>query len=233
MSPLDSIVKMFQDVSGFFYDAYLEVLGWVWPFWLLSYPLYDLSYASMWIATYMSLFSTLWEWAKWEIRTILNWEEIKSSIRSWLWGIEEVLDWWGSWWEWVAQEIDDWWSSVRYTVQGWIDAAVEGLEGAWQAWLDFRDDLWPAFVATFNDLKAAWDNFWTVILPDLVDFTWLTTWWNGKLLEINALIDSWVLSLAPFWEGWQDIRDSVLEFFTDPLEWLWVRFTDWFLGPET
>jgi len=24
----------------------------------------------------------------------------------------------------------------------------------------------------------------------------------------------------------------VLEFFTDPLEWLWVRFTDWFLGPE-
>ncbi|GAH38074.1 unnamed protein product, partial [marine sediment metagenome] len=75
-------------------------------------------------------------------------------------------------------------------------------------------------------------DFFTITLPNLLTFEWLSIWWNARLLDINSLIESWTVTLSPFWEGWQEIRESVFEFFTDPLTWLETKFTDWFLGEE-
>ncbi|KKK66018.1 hypothetical protein LCGC14_2968300, partial [marine sediment metagenome] len=96
----------------------------------------------------------------------------------------------------------------------------------------FWNITWPAWLAQFETLRASWDNFWVTIYPGLVSFAWLTTWWNERLADVAGLIDSAFTIREGLWDGWQDVRGAVLEFFSDPLEWLWSKFTDWFLGPE-
>ncbi|GAH69681.1 unnamed protein product, partial [marine sediment metagenome] len=49
----------------------------------------------------------------------------------------------------------------------------------------------------------------------------LEKWWKTQLALLNETF------------GWvQDFRDGLGEFFPNPLEFLWNRFIDWFLGPE-
>ena len=226
------IIQRLVDVADFFYDIGLEVSGWIWPFWEAATFFFSLNTLFANLAWDFVDFDEWLEWAADEIGDILSWSNIRSLIRGWLDGIEDALEWFGRWWVWVGQEIDDWWSSTLDDVKGWIAAAVSPFDDLLTAWNDFWDNLWPDIVNKLSTLKADWDNFWTVLLPTLVDFTWLETWWNARLTDIQELINTAIQELAPFWEGWQEIRDQVYEFFADPLEWLWSRFTDWFLGPE-
>lgn len=221
MYVLTRIASYFGTIASFFNDIYVEVEGWVWPFykaadffWYIRYFFYKLEAQTIYFSEDMEDFID-------ELGYILSWSSIRSLISSWLYGIENVIEWWSSWWTWIRQEVNWWWSSTQYTVQGWIASAVQGF-----------NDLINSVETALNTLQAAWDDFWTVILPNLLDITWLTSWWASKLLEIDTLINSWFLTWTPFWEGWLDVKDTVIEFFNDPLEWLWQRFLDWFLGPE-
>ncbi len=232
MSFLNWIVDDLNSASEFFYSIYLEVLGWVWPFWLVAEFFYSLSQVFNWLAWDFA------DFAEWvydtvdQLGDILSWSNIRSLIRGWLPDLEDVVDWWDRWWVWVGQEIDDWWSSVRPTVQGWIDIATQGFSELVAAWDTFWNITWPELVNKLSTLKADWDTFWTTIFPSLVDFTWLGIWWDSRVEDVLNLIDTAFVTRGQFWEGWQEIRDNVLEFFADPVEWLWTRFTDWFLGQE-
>jgi len=62
--------------------------------------------------------------------------------------------------------------------------------------------------------------------------SFVNTWWSGAVLQVQGLINTAFLERDSWWAGWQDWRDQVAEFFTNPLEFLLNRFTDWFLGPE-
>ena len=137
---------------------------------------------------------------------ILSWSNIRSLIRQWLPDLEDVIDWWDRWWVWVGQEIDDWWDSVRYTVLDWIDDARD------YAWLLVRNvENW------LDNLQSSWDYFRVTTLPNLAD-------WSG----VDSLIDSWFRTFTPFWEGWQDVRTSVVEFISDPLGWLYNKLDEFF-----
>ncbi|GAH04896.1 unnamed protein product, partial [marine sediment metagenome] len=58
-------------------------------------------------------------------------------------------------------------------------------------------------------------NLWNTITGNLGE------WWKTQLASINEVF------------GWiNDIRDDIEGFDFNPLEWLWDRFADWFLGPE-
>jgi len=180
----------------------------------------------------------LWKASNWYDDTIdllsdiLSWESIKSYIRSWLSGIEAAIAWFSNAFMNVVNIVDAWWNGMQSTVQDWIDAATQGFDELKAAWDNFWTVTWPDILDDITGLKAAWDNFWTVTFPDLVSFDWLTSWWNGTLQDVQNLIDSAFTLRDTLWAGWQEVRDNVLEFFADPLEWLWARFTDWFLGPE-
>ena len=206
MSFLNWIVEDLNAASDFFYDIYREVLDWVYPFWLAAGFFYDLSRVFNWLAYDFA------DFAEWvydtvdKLGTILSWSTILSLIRSWLPDLEDVVDWWNSWRIWVFQEIANWWSFTQTAVQGWIDTATQGL----------------------SELITAWDNFWTVIFPTLVDFTGLATWWTATMGEVLNLIDTAFTLRASLWEGWQEIRNQVVEFFADPLEWLYSRFEEFF-----
>lgn len=226
------ILQRLLNLVDIFYNLYLEVYSWVWPFWLLAQPFYDIGLSFSKLFTYFSWFFDWVDIVTDTIQNILSWDYIKSLILSWLPNLEDVYDWWKNWTTWVGQEIDDWWSSAWSNVKSYIDSAIAGLEGAWEDWLHFWNNLWPELIGFVNNLRASWDNFWTVTFPNLVDFTWLGIWWDSRVLEVQDLTETAFTLHESLWDGWQEIKDSVLEFFADPLDWLETKFTDWFLGKE-
>lgn len=167
-------------------------------------------------------------WAVLEIEEILNWSSIRSLIRNWLPDLEDLHDWWYNWTTWVGQQIESWWNTTVTTVQGWITAATEGFAELRAAWDDFWQITWPSWTANFNTLKAAWDDFWVNIFPTLVSFTWLGTWWDTRVLEVQRLIEDTIKVWFPFYESLARLWGDIELFFTDPLEWLYVKMDEWF-----
>lgn len=229
---LTQIVGELYDISDWFYDAYQEVRDWVWPFYLLKYPLYSLYTSFNFVAYSFGYFNDWLDWADDKLDDIMGWSTIRSYIRSWLPDLEDAIYWWDRWWVWVGNEIDDWWASQKNTVKGWIAIATQPLDDLLTEWYTFWNYTFPSWMSRLNTLRVAWDNFWTVTFPNLISFNWLGIWWDTKWQEIDTLINSKLLEWSPFLEGWQEWRDSVVEFFSDPLEWLLGKFTDWFLGKE-
>lgn len=174
----------------------------------------------------------LWKASQWYEDTIdllsdiLSWSSIQNYIRGWLEGIEEAIAWFSDAFSNVVSIIDAWWGSIQSTVQDWIAVATQGFDELKAAWDNFWTVTWPGLLDDIAGLKSEWTNFWSITYPTLVSFTWLTSWWNDKLTDIQALINTAIQELAPFWEGWQEIRDQVMEFFADPLKWLYDRIED-------
>jgi len=229
---MDWIIQELADARDFFYDAYQEVRDWFWPFDQLKYPMYGLYGVFHWLVEFFEDFNEWLEDIDDRIRDILDFGDIWSYFRDWFAFAEDAWNWVRNAWDRVTNIVDDWWLVTSSTVGGWIAAATEGFDDLVEDWDNFWHITWPELVENFQQLRSVWDNFWTVTFPDLVSFTWLGDWWDARLLDIQGLIESWTLTLAPFWEGWQEVRAQVFEFFADPLEWLWGRFIDWFLGPE-
>ncbi|GAI32766.1 unnamed protein product, partial [marine sediment metagenome] len=128
-----------------------------------------------------------------------------SYFRDWFEFAEDAWNWVRHAWDRVTNIVDDWWLATSSTVGSWIAAATEG----------------------FDDLVEAWDTFWRITFPTLVSFDWLDIWWDDRLTDLQALINTAIQELAPFWEGWQEIRESVLEFFSDPYQWIYDRLDEW------
>jgi len=221
MGFLDDIVDFLNDASDLFYDIYREVLDWVYPFWLAADFFYeicllfnDLAYA------FRDFGDLIWDW-RYEIEDILSWSTIRSYIRNWLPDLENMVVWFWDWYDWIINTVENWWYSTKYTVQAWIDSA--------QAFLQSQINSIDTYLAY---LEAAWDSFKGMI-PDLEAVTsWFANWWNNALAniiawgaltgtQIQGLVDSAFTLRDDFWAGWQDWRDKVAEFFTDPEDWLY------------
>ena len=287
MGFLADIIERLNDVSGFFYDAYLTVYDWYYPFSLLDEPLYYLSYAFSDLAWAFYYFS---QWANDvadRVSEILSTGDIWSYFRWWFDRAEWAWDWVfdAAWYIWL--EIEDWWYTTRWTVLDWISdvetwtqSQLNSLQSTLTALITDLE-LWTTtqlnnLQATFNalitdvelwtttqlnNLQATFTTLignveaWTItqinnvksailaiigdletwtlteistiqsILTTLIDWaaltTWITTWWGERLLDVQGLIDSAFSIRTDFWAGWQDWRDKVTEFFTDPEDWLY------------
>jgi len=203
---MDWIIEELWDIAEWFYDAYHIVKDWWSPFNLLATPLYAIYGRFKWLAEDFYDFREWLEWVLDLLGEILSWTYIKSLIRSWLYGIEAVIDWFLSWTYWVRQEIADWWSGILPYILDYIDSVVEG---------------WEDFVTT-------WDTFWRTIYPTLVSFDWLGVWWNSRLLDVQDLIHTAILDIEGSLAGWQEVRDSVFEFFADPFQWVYNKLDEFF-----
>lgn len=232
MSFLVSIITVLNTIAGWFYTAYVEVKSWVFPFYHLAPPLASISVFFYQLRDFFSTFNTWLTAASQKIASILSWDSVKGLVKSWLPNIESAISWFTSWLSNVNSAINTWWAGVKTTVQGWINTAKTYLKG-------LIDDLSDSFY-TFVDEVQTFINQ----LPTFTEIiTWFKDWW-GKILakiiawgaltatQIGSLLDSWFKLYAPFWEGWQDVRGTVIGFISNPLDWLADKFTDWFLGPE-
>ena len=222
------IIEELIAIQEFFYDAYQEVKDWVWPFYLLKYPLYGLYGSFYWLEDGFYDFYQWLLWAEERLEETFSWPYIRSLISSWLYGIESALEWFGNWAYWVREEINEWWQPILLYVLGYIDLAVEGLANLVTTWDYFWNVTWPGLLDELVILKATWDNFWSVTFPTLVNFDWLNIWWNSRLQEVDTLISSWLTSFSPFWEGWQEVRQELGDFFTDPLQWAYDKLDEFF-----
>lgn len=220
MSFMNDIISWLKDIEDYFYDAYLEVWDWVYPFWLLGYPLLSISRGFGWLAYYFGEFRNWLLWAKDEIDDILSWGNIKSRIRDWLDGIEDLVEWFGEWADHLLSTVNSWWEAVQVTVKGWIAIAVEGLAPLLEAWSTFWSTIWPEWTGKLSELRSLWDNFVEETLPGLLDLTKLTEWWNARLVEIQQLINTALADWFPFYDELVAIWEDIKELFADPETWL-------------
>ena len=232
MSWVYTIFSLVWDISDWFYSAYREVSGWVWPFHYLQYPLYGL-YRAFW-----SLLSPIANFAEWtgdvwnKIQSIFSLAQITAYFRTWIDAAINAWNWVSnSFWN-VWNIVESWWSSAKFTVLGWIDIATLGFDALIVWWDEFWKITWPQWMATLEVLGSRIDDFFKNTLPGLFNVEYAAIWWVTKLLDVMGLIDSSFVDRKDFWEGWQEMKGKVVEFFQDPLEFLLTLFTDWFLGPE-
>lgn len=225
---LNSIVSWLDSVTGYFYDAYQEVSGWVFPFHYLSTPLYWLYHAFYYLTHYFGEFNNWLVWAAGRIDVILSTWDIWSYFETWFTYAQDA-------WSWVYNALynvwnicNDWWSSAQYTVIGWIqdvqDYASSLFNQAVSLIAPLEDALASviAWLPSIEEVISWWGN-WTGNV-----WATITSWWSGAIGEVLALINSAFLEREPFWAGWQDWRDSVTEFFSDPLQWLYNKMDEWF-----
>lgn len=229
---LDQIVSILRLVSDWFYRLYRDfsdvpLIGGV-----LAAPFYWLYAAFYHLAVYFSSFNAWAEDATSKLGRILSLENITSYFKT-------FLDYATGAWAWISNAgnnvigiVSTWWQSVKPVVLAWIEEAKSWASAQLRelnARLGSLQSLWDELkvnIPSLSEIIAWFRNWWGNIQKVL------SGWWTERLRDVQDLFKSWVKDLAPFWEGWQDIRDTVFDFFNDPLEFLWARFTDWFLGAE-
>ncbi len=195
---LSGLAAAFQSASSWLYQGYLTVHGWVWPFWLLGEPLYQLSALFTTLAGISAeLTATVNELVR-NLANALSWDGIQGLLRAWLPGLEGLVSWFTDWWSNVYNLVGSWWLGAQGEVRSWIAAGTQGL----------------------SELRAGWDNFQAIQLPELVSFSWLDTWWNDRLLDLQVLIDTAFTTRESLWSGWDQLRDKVTGLFRDPEAWL-------------
>ena len=228
----DAIFSIVFDVSMWFQEAYLITKDWIWPFYLISNFFYFV-HRGVW-----NLLTPIAHFCMWVVEVaekiidVLNLDMIWEHFKKWFE--------WAQWaWEWItnafnniANIVTDWWNLEDNPIRLFIESATEGLDELLSAWNDFWTITWPEWMSAFDNLATAWDYFWTVTWPEFLSLEWLFTWWNDRIQDILDLINTAFKLREDWWSGWQEIKEQVFDFFSDPLEYLWSRFTDWFLGPE-
>ena len=230
MSFIDNIFNLVWGICWYFYNAYVEVKDWVWPFSYLQYlfyylhdAFYDLSYA---ILDFGDWVDDVWS----KVQNILTSEGVLGLLKWWFPWLENVGLWFTDRWKWFTTSVGNWWETIKPTVLGWIELAKQlakdlvanvqkELSQVHTSWDNFWTLTWPQWMYQFNGLAIAWDNFWTITFPTLI---------SSK--DANDLMDTKIKEAEPGWLGWTDFKDKVVLFFTDPLSWLVDRLEDWFWG---
>lgn len=215
------IMQRLGEISGFFYELYLDCYYAGWPLELLDTWFYAISRYFADLSWDFYDFNLWLDYAAGKITEILSYSDIWSYFGYWFDRAEWAWSWvtdafWNVW-----NIVDDWWSSASWTVLAWIDEAVSGVRtlvdqaNIWLANLQASWDDFKGRIPTIDQVIYWWSN-WTGELLSVVN-----SWWTGTLLEVSALIDSAFIIRGDFWQGWQDWRDKVTEFFTDPEDWLY------------
>lgn len=226
------IIERLNDVSGFFYSLYLDVSGWGPLFWLAAVIFYQLHIVFAELAWRFMDFSAWVSDVAGKVSQILSPDAIYSYFRYWFDAAINAWDWVVNAFQTIWQTVDIWWSSTWLTVQGYIDAAISGaqaLVGQLESWLAVLQSAWDGFkgmIPTIDEVISWWGNWTGNVLA------FVNTWWEGTIKSVQDLITTALKEAEPLWSGWQEIREQVFEFFANPVQWLWTRFTDWFLGPE-
>ncbi|MDD4986416.1 MAG: hypothetical protein PHQ43_11655 [Dehalococcoidales bacterium] len=210
MSWLDTLVSWFAIFSNTAATWEYNASTWSWP---LS-ALYGFFVALSNVAD--GMFAGMLDFRTWlyqlanSLSEVYGWQNVINWLKAQIDSLAGVITWVANWSSNVANLVSTWWTSMSDTVKSWISTAIQGLP----------------------DMLTAWSNFITETLPTLFDLQYAESWWKSKLVDLGELISSAFVEREDLWNGWTDFRQRVSDFFSDPLEWIWSRFTDWFLGGE-
>ena len=229
---VDAIFSAVWDIKNDVYAAYAIVQGWVWPFSVLSEPLYTL------YVVINSLLTPIADFGEWvadvadRVANILSPQNIITLLQTWLTYAEDAWTWVLNVWKNIKGYVEDWWNTVIPTVRGWIEIATQGLSELRVAWDIFWTITWPDWMKSFDTLQTAWDTFWTITLPTLLDVNWAVEWWRGKVIEVGDLMGSKIREWFPLYDIEVEQQAARINFFVSPLNWLATRLEGWFWGEE-
>jgi len=219
------LYQVFGDMALWCWD-HDPPFGWLGDMFLEIYDhLTDIYYA---LYQFARDYEDLWEW----VTEVLTESDIFRLLQKWLNYAEDAWAWVLNSVQYVGSIVDDWWLATKITVQSWIETATQGFNELKVAWDEFWEITFPNWTTELLRIGSELSDFFTITLPNLVNFDWLGTWWNDRLLDIQSLIDSTVQAWFPFYNDLVELWNGIVEFFTDPLTWLEQKFTDWFLGEE-
>lgn len=218
---IDWIIEELWNAADWFHEAYYEVKDWIWPFYLLKYPLYGLYGAFMWLAIGFSDFN---EWIAdiaGKVAAILSFDDIYSYFRdlfnaalnAWAWVADSFWNVWDivtTWWAVTSSTVLDGIAALRDWALSFLNYLQEQIYA-----LNVRVSEVIELIPDVSEFMGWFSDWWGNILANL------GTWWDDRLLDIQGLIDSAFKTRESFWAGWQEWRDKVIEFFTDPEDWLY------------
>lgn len=213
-------------IGNYFNNIADEVTDWVTPLNWLETPFRWIGEGFGWIAYYFSL-ARNWTIEAWNrILTFLSELEITDlfgvliDAATFVW--DKIVD--------AAEQvgviISTWWETVQLTVQDWIETARlwaeehlsdqwESLRPLWTWWYGFKDNF-PTL-----DEVIDWFQQWPAKVRGEID-----NWWPEALLTVQSMIDSAVADISAGLNEWLNVKDEVIEFFSDPLEWLYNKFDE-------
>lgn len=247
-----TLYEWFRDISQKLKD--IPVIGGTPPVVAIAYLLAAISSAFFSWLTPIAHWHEWWEDIVESVQEYGIWETIKSLILGWLPGLEDVIVFFEN----IAAEAKYFLASpVEYLRNKWKDdilpwaiANIPFIATIYHWFLDFIDELELFFQDPVTYLRYKWNFF---ILPWAIEnipfFSTLYHWFldfsdaidlffqdPGKFIletiDLDGVILSWLKTWFPFYDDLVKIWGDMLEFFTDPWEWLLGRFTDWVLGPE-
>lgn len=228
----DALFSIVWDICWWFYDV--------------SYDIYDVPSVGPTLSEiFLWIHDRFYDWcdvvsdlADWEyviedaISSILSEVDILALLRDWLDWAQWAWEWIQDVWYYVTDIVSEWWQLEDNPIRLFIDALGEALQAAINAVslaLSSLQAAWDDFkgrIPTIDEVIAWFGNWWAQIL------TPLTAWWNERLVEVNTLVNDIIKEWFPFYDDLVSIWGEIQAFFTDPLEFVWQKFTDWFLGPE-
>lgn len=214
------IISALVEAADLFWELYIETSGWVYPFSYVSMLFRELLYICLDLADYFLMFGDWAENVADQIASIFNPDEIYSYFKDYFTAAIRAWDWVGAAWTNVTKIVYDWWAITKTTVLGWIDYATEGLIALEVAWGEFKAITFPFWTTALESIGSELSNFFTVTLPTLFDVKYAEEWWRGKATDTLEMINTAFTEREGFWAGWQDWRDKVTEFFTDPFGWV-------------
>ena len=140
------------------------------------------------------------------IKDSLSWDSILALILTWFPFLSTMVSFFASLPDLIMATVSSWWLATSVTVGAAIEASIA-----------FTVNVWNALAASIAAVGQQVNDFFTLMVPTLV---------TG--LQVDDLIRSWAVSLEPFWAGWSDVKDDVVTFFTDPLQWFYDRVDEFF-----
>ena len=231
-------------LTGWFRNLYVAFNDLAWAFsdfslWVLDVQdqvSHILNYTDIWdyFGWFFEAAEYAWEWvynASWFIRLEIEdwWDIAQQTVPDWLSDIEA----------WTTTQLNNLQATLTVLITDlglWtttqlndLQATFNALIGNVESWTTTQiNNAKSAILAIIGDLQT-----WTIteinniqaLLTTLIDWpaltNWINTWWNDRLLDIESLIDSSFIVRQGLWDGWQDWRDKVTDFFTDPEDWLY------------
>jgi len=227
----------FWDVKRAFYDASDEIDDWWDEICELSSDLYSLwNYAHGWLRDLAddayNYAATAYAWAQAALDAA---ESALQEVPAWI--LDKLT---------LAYNLA---STALQEIPAWITTQFGELQGGLDSLFEYaHTTVWNKAIDAWNYAANAWSH-----AEDLMSGVWtdVVAWVNGvpesivnyvaeRIEAIGAVTTEWVnsainsfassiagpVNLVNLW------FDSIQDFFTDPLEWLWAKFTDWFLGSE-
>lgn len=230
------IINHLNYLSDYFHSLYLETYGWVFPFYLLASPFYQMSWQVSGLAWHFYYFSLWVDDVAARIAQIVSLDNIYAYFKTYFDYAVYAYNWVYYSWINVTSIIDSWWYNAQQTVLAlinevytWTTAQINATKTTILAVISNLETWTTAEFNTVRNWVLALIADIETITPDLLDsvkafllsvISNLEAW---TITEFNV-VRGWVLALLGDIETWtltqvSTLKSSVLAWFTDLKMW--------------